>query len=203
MKQHLAAAVLAALSTLAVNAVAQTAPWQVRVRAVHLHPDNQSSPLGGAGAADRLAVDEKTIPELDIGYFFTPQLAAELVLTYPQKHHATLDGADIGTFRHLPPTLLAQYHFAPGAQLRPYVGAGVNYTTMSQMRLLGGAVDLERSSWGLALQAGADYQLDAHWSLNVDVKKIRIRSEVHGGGATVSYLKVDPLAVGVGLGYRF
>jgi outer membrane protein len=182
---------------------APESPWLVRARAVHIDPADKSDPVGGTGASDRLYVSDKWIPEVDISYFFTPHWAAELILTYPQKHTVTLDGAAIGSFKHLPPTLTAQYHFLPGASIDPYVGAGVNYTLLSKVRLLNGGARLEHDSVGLALQAGADFRLDDRWSLNVDVKKVQIRSDVDIGGARASRVKVDPLLLGVGLGYRF
>ena len=191
------------LAALAAPAMAQDSPWLVRARAVHIDPADKSDPVGGTGASDRLHVSDKWIPEVDIAYFFTPHWAAELILTYPQKHTVTLDGAAIGSFKHLPPTLTAQYHFLPGAAIDPYVGAGVNYTLMSKVKLLNGGASLEHDSIGLALQAGADFRLDERWSLNVDVKKVQIRSDVDIGGARASRVKVDPLLVGVGLGYRF
>jgi len=175
----------------------------VRARAVNISPANGSDPVGGVGAADRITVSSKTIPEVDISYFFTPNWSAELILTYPQKHDVYLDGVNIGTFKHLPPTLTAQYHFAPGAQVSPYIGAGVNYTRISNVSLLGGAGDLNQDSWGLAVQAGLDFKLDKNWSLNVDVKKVQIRSDVYVGGAKVSNVKVDPVLFGIGVGYRF
>jgi outer membrane protein len=207
--KHPVAAIIAAstlgLATLAAGhaTAAEAGPWLVRVRALHLDPADKSDPVGGAGAANRLTLDSKTFPELDISYFFTPNLAAELVLTYPQKHDVLLDGKSIGTMKHLPPTLLAQYHFLPNAQLRPYVGAGLNYTTMSKVHLLNGNAGLEHKSFGLALQAGADFALDKNWSLNLDVKKVQIRSDVNSAGAIISKVKVDPLLVSVGVGYRF
>ena len=202
----IAAAVLATLSLTGVamsSAVAQESPWLVRVRAVHLDTADKSDPVGGVGASDRLTVSDKTIPEFDVSYFFTPNLAAELVLTYPQKHDVYLDGANIGTFKHLPPSLLVQYHFTPEAPLKPYVGAGINYTTLSKVRLLNGAASLEHDSVGLVLQAGVDYAIDKQWSLNFDVKKAQIRSDVMIGGVKASRVKVDPLMIGVGVGYRF
>ncbi|HWW73421.1 MAG TPA: OmpW family outer membrane protein [Duganella sp.] len=202
----IAAAVLATLSLTGVamsSAVAQESPWLVRVRAVNLNTADKSDPVGGVGASDRLTVSDKTIPEFDVSYFFTPNLAAELVLTYPQKHTVYLDGANIGTFKHLPPSLLVQYHFTPDAPLKPYVGAGINYTTLSKVRLLNGQGSLEHDSVGLVLQAGVDYAIDKQWSLNFDVKKAQIRSDVMIGGAKVSRVKVDPLMIGVGVGYRF
>ncbi|GGI17804.1 OmpW/AlkL family protein [Oxalicibacterium faecigallinarum] len=206
MKKGVAALVLllsAAAGSQALAQQVQEGSWLVRVRAAHLDPANKSDPVGGVGASDRLTVESRTIPEIDISYFFTPNWAAELVLTYPQKHRVYLDGADIGSFKHLPPTLTVQYHFAPEKTWSPYVGAGINYTRISSVNLLGGNADLESSSIGPALQAGIDYKLNNKWSLNLDVKKIYIRSDVNMAAGTISQVKVDPLLIGVGIGYRF
>ena len=203
MKKIALALSLAAICVVANQAAAQQSPWQVRARAVNISPDNKSDPIGGVGASDRLTVSDKTIPEVDISYYFTPNWSAELILTYPQKHDVMLDGKNIGTFKHLPPTLTAQYHFLPDAQFSPYLGVGVNYTRISNVNLLNGAADLEKDSFGFAVQAGVDFKLDKNWSLNLDVKKVQIRSDVISGGAKISAVKVDPWLVGVGVGYRF
>ncbi len=195
---------LVAISCLANAAAAeQQSPWLVRARAVNITPADKSDPIGGVGASDRLTVSTKTIPEVDISYFFTPNIAAELVLTYPQKHDAALDGSNIGTFKHLPPTLTAQYHFSPEAKVSPYLGVGVNYTNISSVNLLNGNGTLDHHSVGLALQAGIDFKLDKHWSVNIDVKKVQIRSDVFISGNKASAMQIDPVLVGVGLGYRF
>jgi outer membrane protein len=205
MKKTAAILALAALANVGVasQAFAEQSPWQIRVRAVHIDPADKSDPVGGVGASDQITVSSKTIPEVDITYFFSPNLAAELVLTYPQEHDVSLSGTKIGTFKHLPPTLTAQYHFTPGAQVSPYVGAGVNYTRISSVHLLNGAGDLDNHSFGLALQAGVDFKIDKNWSINLDVKKVQIRSDVMVGGAKVSEVKVDPVLIGLGVGYRF
>lgn len=204
MKSKLLAAVaVSMLGLVAVEAHAQDGQWLVRARAAHLSPADKSSPVGGVGASDRISVSDKTIPELDVSYFFTPNLAAELVLTYPQKHDVMLDGTKIGTFKHLPPSLLGQYHFNPIGQFKPYLGAGINYTRISKVKLLNGAGDLENDSVGLAFQAGVDFKIDKNWSLNLDVKRINIRSDVMIAGAKVSSVKVDPVLIAVGVGYRF
>ena len=203
MKKSALVIALAVLGCLSDQATAQQNPWLVRARAVHINPADKSDPVGGIGAADTIHVSEKTIPEVDISYFFTPNWAAELVLTYPQKHDVTLSGSNIGSFKPLPPTLTVQYHFTPAAPVSPYVGAGVNYTRISSVDLLSGAGQLDNSSVGLALQAGVDFKLDKNWSLNLDVKKVQIRSDVSVFGTQVSTLKIDPWLVGVGVGYRF
>lgn len=203
MKTMTKSLLLALIALASSQAMAQESPWLVRARAVHIEPDNKSDPVGGVGAADTIKVANKTIPELDITYFFTPHIAAELILTYPQKHDVRLNGAKIGSFKHLPPTLNLQYHFAPGATINPYVGAGVNYTRISSVKLLDGAGDLENDSFGLSLQAGIDFRLNEHWSINADIKKVNIRSDVYVGGAKASQVKVDPVLFGLGVGYRF
>ncbi|NVD96434.1 MULTISPECIES: OmpW family protein [unclassified Massilia] len=203
MKKAILAVLAVTAGMMAVNASAQTTPWQVRARAVHIDPADKSDPLGGVGASDRLSVSKKTIPEVDISYFFTPNIAAELVLTYPQRHDVKLDGQKIGTFKHLPPSLLVQYHFMPEAQFSPYLGAGINWTTFSKNNILNNQASLEHDSFGLAVQAGVDFKLNKNWSLNLDVKKIQIRSDVMIGGVKASKVKVDPVLIGVGVGYRF
>jgi outer membrane protein len=185
------------------SAFAEESPWLVRGRVVNIDPANKSDQVGGVGANDRIGVSSKAIAEVDISYFFTPNLAAELVLTYPQKHNVSLDGAHIGTFRHLPPTLTVQYHFMPSAQISPYVGAGINFTRISSVHLADGALSLENNSVGAAVQVGVDYKINKNWSINLDAKKVNIRSDVMLNGVKVSKVQVDPVLLGVGVGYRF
>lgn len=202
MKKTAVTIAIAAAALTAGAAFAQESPWMVRARAVHIDPADRSSPIGGVTESDLITVSKKTIPELDISYFFTPNWAAELVLTYPQKHTVKVDGTSIGSFKHLPPTLTLQYHFLPNATFSPYLGAGINYTRISSVRL-DNDINLEKNSWGLALQAGFDVRLNRNWSINVDVKKVQIRSDVSMAGEQISRVKLDPVLFGVGVGYRF
>lgn len=189
--------VLAALAACGVGAVqAQESPWLVRVRATHLDMANKD------GTSLGLTVNNKTIPEIDVSYFFNKNVAAELVLTVPQKQTVYSNGTDIGTFKHLPPTLLMQYHFTDLGAYKPYLGAGINYTKISSVNLLSGAATLDSHSWGGALQAGVDIPLDKNWSLNFDVKKIYIKTDVYTT-SNQGTLKLDPVAASVGVGYRF
>ena len=119
-----------------------------------------------------------------------------------------ISGAKIGTFKHLPPTLTVQYHFLPDGMVRPYVGAGVNYTRISSVALNVpgvGDLDLESSSLGGALQVGVDVKVADNLFVNLDVKKVWISSDVmlKSTGAKVSSVTLDPIAFSVGIGYRF
>ena len=197
-KQLVVAAILSTLLSGAAFAQQTTeGSWMVRARAVHLQSDNG----GGTTPALNLSMNNKWMPEVDVSYFFSPNVAMELVLTVPQKHTLYSNGTDIGTFKHLPPTLLAQYHF-PMNGFKPYVGAGVNYTRFSSVNLKLGA-DIDRSSWGPALQVGVDIPLSNGLYLNLDMKKVYIRTDVKLGSTKIGDFKADPLLVGVGLGWRF
>lgn len=194
-KNLLAAAAICAFTTGAVLAQPAQGPWMVRARAVSLQPQVSDS----TGLS--LTVDNKVIPEIDISYFFTKNIAAELILTVPQSLTVNASGSKLGTIDALPPTLLLQYHFdAPG--FKPYVGAGVNYTVITNVSL-GTGVDTSRSSTGGALQVGVDVPLSKSLYFNFDVKKVYISADVSSNGAKLGTLKVDPLLVGVGLGWRF
>nr|WP_279633787.1 OmpW family outer membrane protein [Cupriavidus gilardii] len=177
--------------------------WMVRLRGTYLDVAQKSDPVGGVGPSDRIGVNNKWIPELDVTYFFTPHIAAELVLTIPQKHDVYLDGNKIGTFKHLPPTLLLQYHLRPHATFRPYVGAGLNFTRIWGADIAGNTLSLDRWSIAPALQIGMDYRLTRNWYLNADIKKVWLSSDVKAAGAKVSEVKLDPWLFSVGVGYRF
>ena len=197
-KQIIAAAVLSTLlSGAAIAQQAAEGPWMVRARAVHLDSVN------GDGTGLGLSVNNKWMPEVDISYFLDKNVALELVLTVPQKHtvRSSVLGGEIGSLKHLPPTLMVQYHF-PMSGFKPYVGAGLNYTRFSSVNLPAG-VDIERSSWGPALQAGVDIPLSGNLYLNLDVKKVYIRTDVSVASANRGTFKIDPVLFGVGLGWRF
>ncbi|MBI2509129.1 MAG: OmpW family protein, partial [Betaproteobacteria bacterium] len=102
-----------------------------------------------------------------------------------------------------PPTLTLQYHFTPEAKWRPYVGVGVNYTRFTDPDLAGG-LTVDRNSWGAALQAGIDIEVTKRFFVNLDVKKVFIDTKVKtAAGAFVTKLDIDPVIVGVGVGWKF
>lgn len=181
--------------------------WMIRVRALSLTPADKSDAIPSLSVPeDAITVSKKVFPDIDISYFFAKSVAAELVLTYPQQHDVELSGTKIGTFKHLPPTLLLQYHFIPDGVFRPYIGAGVNLTLISSVDLHVsgvGDLDLESSSVGGAGQAGFDLKVAPGLYLNADVKKVMIQSDVLAGGTKVSAVKVDPWLLSLGIGKRF
>ena len=198
MKKHAIAAALlgTVLCSAAMAQQVSEGPWMVRARAVHL--DSSNSDSTGLG----LAINDKWMPEVDITYFFNKNVAMELILTVPQKQTISASGTNIGSLKHLPPTLTAQYHFTDLGSFKPYLGAGINYTRLSSVNLPAG-VDVDRNSVGLALQAGVDIPLSKNLYLNLDVKKLQLKTDVSVGGVNQGEFKVNPVLVGVGLGWRF
>ena len=197
------AATFAVLATLAVApASADEGPLMVRVRALRLDSANKDST--GLG----LSINDKTFPEVDISYFLSPNIAAELVLTYPQKQRIYSNGTEIGSLKHLPPTLTLQYHFNPTGTVRPYVGAGVNYTNFSSVEFAPAVQtalqpSIKRNSWGLAWQIGADVEVVKGTYLNFDLKKVKLGTTIYAAGVEAGKFKVDPALASVGLGWRF
>ncbi len=198
----LAVALAALAAALPAAQAAEDGDWIVRARALHLNAANKDST--GLG----LTVNNKTFLELDFSYFFSPSLAVELILALPQKHTLKAGADRIGTLKHLPPTLTLQYHFTGLSAARPYLGAGLNYTRFMDVSFEPAVVAalnprIKRNSLGLALQAGLDVPLGDGWLLNLDLKKVQIKTDVYAGANLAGTFKVDPTLLSVGVGKRF
>jgi len=207
MKPYIVAAALAA-ALLPTTALAQDSPWMVRARGVYIYTADKSDAIPALKVPDdAITVSRKLIPEVDITRFLGKNVAAELILTYPQQHDVELSGTKIGTFKHLPPVLSLQYHFAPEATIRPYIGLGANLTLISSVKLAVpgvGALDLENYSVGVSGQGGVDVKIGPKLYLNADVKYVTLASDVFlKGGAKVSAVTLNPWLIGAGLAYRF
>jgi len=197
MKTRLALVGLIAGMLFSFAAQAAQGDWLGRARIINVNPDASSSALN-------IDVDDKTSLELDFSYFVTNNLALELILA-TTKHDVTAGGVPVGSVKVLPPTLTLQYHFMPEGRFRPYVGAGINYTRFYNDDLAGGALTVDNSSWGPALQVGADIPIDKKFFINVDVKKIWISTDVKvaATGVTAANLDIDPWVFGIGVGMKF
>ncbi len=191
---------LAAGIVLAATSLTQAGPWSARLAATWLETvDDSTNP------AVPVTIEDKLIPELDISYAFDANWSAELVLTIPQEHSVKSGGTRLGSFKHLPPTLLAKYTFDPIGGFRPYVGAGVNFTLIfdDDLSVGGTRLKLDGFSVGPAAQAGVDWALNDTWTLNLDVKRAMLRTDVKAGGATITEARLDPWLWSVGLRYAF
>lgn len=201
MRKSIIAAVLLGATALTgiAPAFADAGDWQVRARAIGVIPDEDSSLTPALNAS----VDDSWMPEVDFTYFFTDNIAAELILA-TTEHDVSASGVNLGSVWVLPPTLTLQYHFTNFGSFQPYFGAGVNYTVFYGEDEPAGINISYDNGFGLALQAGADFMMDEHWLFNVDVKKIWLSTDVNvNGGAVTGEVELDPWVVGIGVGYRF
>ncbi|MGS0730863.1 OmpW family outer membrane protein, partial [Shewanella sp. 0m-11] len=89
---------------------------------------NESSPVVADVA--EFSVSDNTQLGLNFGYMITDNIGIELLAATPFSHDISLGSlGKIAETKHLPPTLVVQYYFGDAqSKLRPYIGAGVNFT---------------------------------------------------------------------------
>lgn len=205
--KFLLAATAAALAFAAPASAGVLENVQVKVGLSGVLPDESASisPIGGD-----VDISDEIVPTLQLEYFFTDAVSVEL-LCCMARHDVkavgtSLGTVDLGKISHFPPTVTLKYHFNTEQKFQPYVGAGVNYTTFFDDDP-GAVTSIEYDdSFGGALQAGFDYKLDDHWSINADIRKIWINTDVTIMAGTTRIdadVDVNPYVLTVGTGYRF
>lgn len=209
----ISAASIAAAALLSMSAqAADYSALEVRVGGVWVNTAGGSDAIPALGLpADKIVVQSKLIPELDISYFFTKNIAAEVVLTYPQHMNVAVNFGGIGHVGYvdvLPPDFMAQYHFLPDGPFDPYVGAGLNVTWLTNVQLKQPAVqplslNTSKVSADPALQVGVDYKITKNWVANFDFKYEWMGFDLNAAGTKVSTLHVDPTLLRVAVGYKF
>ena len=190
----------------------------LRARAILVAPNETSGSILPAFPGERVRVDNSIMPEVDVTYMATNHIGFELIAA-TTKHHADGRTGTTGTIGRLastwvlPPTLTAQYHANPTGAVRPYVGAGLNYTIFWNETASNGLVGAVgrtgvhmKDSFGWAAQAGVDIDITPKVFLNLDVKYIDIdttaRLRTTAAGVQRVAISLDPLVFGVGLGVR-
>lgn len=194
--------------------------WQVRVRGVGVVPD-ESAKIGIIGGDANIS--NTLIPELDFTYFFTKNIAAELILG-TTKHDVNTVGSDIsavggptsadvdlGSVYLLPPTLTLQYHFLTEEVFRPYIGAGVNYTIFYNEKQGSVVKDIKYdNSFGYALQVGFDVMINDTFFVNADIKKLFLKTDVTVDASNLAPglsipadVDINPWLIGFGVGMKF
>jgi outer membrane protein len=217
MRTLLIAATATLLTAVTPAAHAEKGDWLVRGRAIMVVPNEKSGPVQPSFPGADTSVDNSVAPEVDFTYMFTNNIGAELILG-TTKHHVSGRGDLAGVGRLagtwvLPPTLTLQYHFLPAAKIRPYVGAGVNYTIFYSEKASDalndaiGKTNVRLSdSFGYAVQAGIDIDLTSRIFANFDVKYIDMDTKARLTTGTLvnrERVHIDPLVFGIGIGTRF
>lgn len=183
----------------ATPALAQSAgTWTVGVGAHQVNPKSDNGEL--AGGTLPVEVESNVRPTITGEYFIADNLGIEVLASLPFKHDIAIDGlGTVGETKHLPPTVSLQYHFGQG-KVKPFVGAGVNYTKFFSEETSGAleGADLELdASWGLAAHAGVDFKVGDKGAIRVDARWIDIDTDVSVEGEKLGTVNIDPLVYGV------
>ncbi|WP_191601867.1 OmpW family outer membrane protein [Marinomonas algicola] len=167
-------------------------------------PHESSDDVLNSGELD---IGSDTQVGLTLTYMLTNQFGVELLAATPFTHKVSTAGlGEVAEVSHLPPSVMAQYYFGQEhSQVRPYVGAGLNYTVFFEEEgkgaLAGTDVNLD-NSFGLAAQVGVDLDLSDGWFANASVWYMDIDTDVHTAVGTVD-TEIDPITVMASVGYTF
>ncbi|EPU1004716.1 outer membrane protein OmpW [Vibrio cholerae] len=214
MKQTICGlAVLAALSSAPVFAH-QEGDFIVRAGIASVVPNDSSDKI--LGSQSELTVNSNTQLGLTLGYMFTDNISFEVLAATPFSHKISTDLlglGDIAETKHLPPTFMVQYYFGEAnSTFRPYVGAGLNYTTFfdesfNSTGTNNALSDLKLDdSWGLAANVGFDYMLNDSWFLNASVWYANIETTATykaGADAKSTDVEINPWVFMIAGGYKF
>ncbi|HEY1070506.1 MAG TPA: OmpW family outer membrane protein [Thermomonas sp.] len=200
-----------ALALAASPALAQSAgTWTVGVGVHNVAPKSNNGTLVGTPLGDlKMDVGNNARPTVTAEYFVKDNLGVEVLAALPFQHDIDVVGVGkVGSTKHLPPTVSLQYHFGKG-KVRPFIGAGVNYTrffsTKTEGAIAGTSLSLS-SSWGLAGHVGVDFQLSDKGALRIDYRMIDIDTKVKLNGAnlgTRNTVNIDPSVYGVAYVFSF
>lgn len=193
------------LAGAATPALAQSAgTWTVGVGAHQVNPKSDNGSL--AGGTLPVEVESNVRPTITGEYFVADNLGIEVLASLPFKHDIAIDGlGTVGEAKHLPPTVSLQYHFGQG-KVKPFVGAGVNYTKFFSEDTSGAleGAELELSaSWGLAAHAGVDFKVGENGAIRIDARWIDIDTDVSVDGQDLGTVNIDPLVYGAAYVFSF
>ena len=185
---------------LAAPVVAQSqGDWTIGFGLANVNPKSDNGVIAGLPAD----VDDAFAATFTFEYFVRDNLGLELLASTPFDHDLSLTGVgEVGSTKHMPPTLSLNYHFPTATAWKPYVGAGLNYTTFFDEQSSLGTVELD-DSWGFSVQAGIDYQLSDTGSIRFNVRWFNIDTDITLNGASVGTAEIDPFLVGVAYVHRF
>lgn len=205
----------------ATAAHAQTSPWTLRAGPawVNFSPGIDAVVGGEKVPGAKATLKNNTTVAVEIGYAIDDRWTARLALGAPPSTTLGADGSlkaltppltgRLGHVKYGPAVLSATYRFLDAGPIRPYVGAGINYTlVLSSPDGDLGQLDA-KNAWGKVLQAGFDVPLGPQWSVFLDVRKVWVKTTATGvitalGGAPArAEVTLDPLITHVGVSYRF
>ena len=181
---------------------------EARVRAVIVAPEPSATiTSSGAAVGGKTSVTDSVIPEVDFTYYLTDNISANLIAAVTRHTVSNSVTGRIASISLLPPTATVLYHFNPNGSIRPYLGAGLNYTFFYDPTPVVGLKPISFSNnVGFALQGGFDVPVgDGPYFVNLDVKKLFLNTGITAatGGAVRAKASLDPWLIGFGVGVRF
>lgn len=213
----------------AAPAMAQQNTFKLGISNVQPHSSasDVSGPFTPSGIS--LEVRDKTTPFVSYTREINDQWDAELALGIPPKHDIVLkinntalpgsaqalSGQVGATIHQVAPTVFFNYKFLEkSSPIRPFVGAGINYTRFDKSHstaagdaLNGGpsSISLE-DSVGLALQAGVAWRLSNEWSVSASLATARVKSKITTNTLGIERhadITFKPQVFTVAMGYSF
>ena len=191
----------------------------MRVGTASVNPEKKSDDIDEV-PGQAVKANDNTQLGISATYMITDNIGVEILGASPFTHDITAKagtlgapGADLGEVKHLPPTISAQYYFMDKTSaIQPYVGGGLNITVFfdekagKDAKALGyDKLDLDES-FGLAVQAGIDYNINENMFVNASAMyaKIGTTATLTGtaGELHVDY-DLDPMVYRVNFGYKF
>lgn len=150
--------------------------------------------------------------------FFSDNIASELSLGFDvlkTKYASIRDvGSNYGVNNKnlgkkkdvfmIPVTLTGQYHIAPFGGIRPYVGLGYHGAYMfSKCKLF----DI-KNGHGAVMQVGVDFVAKDDTMINFDIRQYFLNTKVAYkesfiSPAVTSKVKINPLIISLGIGFKF
>lgn len=190
----------------------QQGDWLVRVGASMVSPNESSSnPQGGLPAGSEVSINNNTQLSFTIEYMLNNNLGLEVLGATPFKHDIEGAGAlagvgKVGETKHLPPIVSVNWHFQPQSNIRPYVGAGINYTYFFDEKGAGPLANESLSldnSWGLAAQAGVDFDINPNWFANASIRYAKISTTATYSNGYKLDVDIDPWVYTLAVGTHF
>nr|WP_281397096.1 OmpW family outer membrane protein [Sphingobium boeckii] len=209
---------LLAACMIAQPAMAEKGDVLLRLRGIAVAPNEKSGSVLPAFPGEKVSVDNSVMPEVDVTYMASDHIGFELIAATTRHSASGRTGTTGGIGKLastwvLPPTLTAQYHPIVTGPIRPYVGAGINYTLFyaeDASKGLEAAVGQTKvsmsDSFGYALQAGVDIDLTKTIFLNLDIKYLDIDTtatlRTTAAGSQKVKIDLDPFVFGIGVGIK-
>ncbi len=173
--------------------------WTFGVGVGNVNPKSDNGTLAGGEAS----IDDDYSLVFTAEYFIRDNLGIELLAATPFEHDVSISGiGDAGSVKHLPPTLSLNYHFPTQSAWKPYVGAGINYTTFFEEDSDLGKLELD-DSFGVAVQAGVDYLVSPTSAVRFTARWIDIDTDVELDGADIGTAEIDPVVLSLSYVFQF